>query len=429
MQVLRFVLYKENMETQDALSLLARLLWRKPGDFGIAGTKDKRAVTCQHVTLPRQDPRRLAALNAKLRGVRVGDFASVDAMLGLGDLRGNRFRIVLRELEAPAGGDADDDLETSVAADAAALASTGFVNYFGLQRFGAARGAATHHVGRHLLRGDWQAALDLLLRPRDGERDDVRKAREHYAANGDPGAALRMMPKFMVAERAVLGALEQQGKGQLVQALQAIPKTLRLLYLNAYQGYLFNCAATERVRRYGADHAVEGDLVLAPSDDETLTGASRPVRRVTAEEAAAKSVPIDDVVLPVPGHSTELPGNAVADVYTKLAEEDGVSLAGGQHRVPNFSLATLAGDYRALVVKPADVAWKVLRYDDPKQELVQTRLAELEARADPPATDSGKLLALQVDFTLPASTYATMAIRELTRCSAAELGGRTQGDA
>lgn len=52
-------------------------------------------------------------------------------------IAGNRFTIVLRDVDAPA-----DRLEVALAA----LANKGFVNYFGLQRFGANAAAPTHEA-------------------------------------------------------------------------------------------------------------------------------------------------------------------------------------------------------------------------------------------------------------------------------------------
>lgn len=50
-QYCRFVLYKENLETQAALGLLSRWLHCPSSAFSIAGTKDKRGVTVQEVTV------------------------------------------------------------------------------------------------------------------------------------------------------------------------------------------------------------------------------------------------------------------------------------------------------------------------------------------------------------------------------------------
>jgi tRNA pseudouridine13 synthase len=47
----RFVMYKENMDSHAALSIIERLLNAKKSMLQIAGTKDKRGVTSQHVTV------------------------------------------------------------------------------------------------------------------------------------------------------------------------------------------------------------------------------------------------------------------------------------------------------------------------------------------------------------------------------------------
>ena len=44
------MLYKENIDSAHALGLMARLLRVSQSALSVAGTKDKRAVTVQHVT-------------------------------------------------------------------------------------------------------------------------------------------------------------------------------------------------------------------------------------------------------------------------------------------------------------------------------------------------------------------------------------------
>lgn len=58
-------------------------------------------------------------------------------------------------------------------------------------------------VGAAILRGDWQGACSMLLAPRPRDNEEVVHARAAYS-RGDMGAALRLMPRECVAERAVL---------------------------------------------------------------------------------------------------------------------------------------------------------------------------------------------------------------------------------
>ncbi len=85
----------------------------------------------------------------------------------LGDLAGNRFKILIREVSLNAS-----SIENCVNS----LKQTGFVNYFGLQRFGNSIDAPTHAIGRLLIQNKLKEAIDLILKPRKGspfEREQV----------------------------------------------------------------------------------------------------------------------------------------------------------------------------------------------------------------------------------------------------------------
>jgi tRNA pseudouridine13 synthase len=45
------------------------------------------------------------------------------------------------------------------------LKANGFINYYGMQRFGTGS-ISTHTVGQHVLKGDWKEAINLILKPR-----------------------------------------------------------------------------------------------------------------------------------------------------------------------------------------------------------------------------------------------------------------------
>jgi tRNA pseudouridine13 synthase len=76
----------------------------------------------------------------------------------LGDLKGNHFSIVLRNLSTTA--------ESVVQASLREVSTHGFVNYFGLQRFGTSQ-VGTYEVGKALLLGQWENAVRLILKPAD----------------------------------------------------------------------------------------------------------------------------------------------------------------------------------------------------------------------------------------------------------------------
>lgn len=113
---IHFTLQKTNRETQDALAYLSRQIGCQSKDLGIAGTKDKRAVTVQRVSIKRGGKTMESVWKAinglkgswnnslankvlkerAERGARVGDFVYAQEGLDLGLLKGNMFRITLR---------------------------------------------------------------------------------------------------------------------------------------------------------------------------------------------------------------------------------------------------------------------------------------------------------------------------------------------
>ncbi|HLE96443.1 MAG TPA: tRNA pseudouridine(13) synthase TruD, partial [Candidatus Thermoplasmatota archaeon] len=140
-----------NWETNRLMQELQRRLGLGRHDIFFAGTKDKRAVTTQYVSLraPEDAVRALA-----IRDVDILDTFRTARAPKIGELAGNRFEIVVRDLAVP--------VEEATASAAAAVArlqdAGGFPDYFGLQRFGVVR-PVTHVVGERILRGDLAAAV------------------------------------------------------------------------------------------------------------------------------------------------------------------------------------------------------------------------------------------------------------------------------
>jgi tRNA pseudouridine13 synthase len=145
---------KRGRTTRDVVREAARILGVPERDAGVAGLKDRQAVTLQWVSFPvarDPDPATLAG-----EGWRVVAASRHGNKLRTGHSRGNRFSIVVR------GGDPG-----AARAAAEALAARGLPNFFGTQRFGA--GGRNADVGRALLRGEpdpeaRRAARDRFLR-------------------------------------------------------------------------------------------------------------------------------------------------------------------------------------------------------------------------------------------------------------------------
>lgn len=131
---------------------LAKCLRLRPEDIGMAGLKDRRAVTRQWVSVPLAAEANLKELDAG--GIRVLQVNRHGNKLKPGHLRGNRFRIWVRGT----GTGAAALLETYLAR----LEALGVPNYYGVQRFG--RGGETLALGWQLLRREATPAASRFLR-------------------------------------------------------------------------------------------------------------------------------------------------------------------------------------------------------------------------------------------------------------------------
>ena len=124
-----FVLYKENKDTMSAVNFIADLLHVRSHIFTYAGTKDKRAITVQKICAKGLDVTKLLSVNKRVRNMAVGCLENKDDCLKLGDLSGNHFALVLRDVPF-------DLSETMASQVMQSLKDNGFINYFGMQRFG-----------------------------------------------------------------------------------------------------------------------------------------------------------------------------------------------------------------------------------------------------------------------------------------------------
>ena len=463
---LHFTIYKENKDTMETVNFAARQLKVNPKVFNFAGTKDRRGVTVQRASANRILAERLAKLNSSLKAT-LGDFEYKKQGLELGDLNGNEFVITLRDCEIP-GVDLTDR-ETAIAKTKELVGQAlrnlherGYINYYGLQRFGTFA-ISTDVIGRYMLQSDFKGACDAILHysphvlaaAEAGDEstamvsalDKARAKGIHiFKTTGKANDALNVLPRKFAAETSIIRHLGRVPNDHL-SALQGIYRNLRSMYLNAYQSLVWNHAAGERWRLYG-DKVVEGDLVMV--DEHKDKEANAPVtegppatvdadgeviirpeaedssyaaddmfaraRALTADEAASGKYSIFDIVLPLPGFDIIYPVNELTDFYTRfMGSEQGGGLDPFNMR-RKWKDISMPGGYRKMLSRMLpehsfDVKW----YSDPDQQLVQTDLETVTGKTLAVDEGAGDRLAVILKFQLGSSQYATMAMRELMK--------------
>lgn len=283
---LQFVLHKHNIDTISAIGGLCKNAGLKEKIFGYAGTKDKRAATSQLVTVHKIEPAKLVSAVRKTKGAYVGNFSFVPEPLRLGDLCGNQFEIVLRNVST-----VDNDTTKASAVEMVAKLreviskwkqlNFQFINYFGLQRFGSMNtqielsgehegdtllSGGSHIVGIKLLQADYKGAIMQILTPKRGDSDEVARSRNAFVLHNDIDQALQTLPAWCHIERKILRSIANSGgidaPGACFDALFTIPPKQRSMYMHALQSYLWNRMASFRIITHGLSPIV-GDLVLA----------------------------------------------------------------------------------------------------------------------------------------------------------------------
>ncbi|MGA7922375.1 MAG: tRNA pseudouridine(13) synthase TruD [Thermoplasmata archaeon] len=260
----RFVVLRvrsRNWEQHELAQRIAQRLGIPAHQLRWAGTKDRRAVAERLFSYPGALP--IADLG--LPDVEIVEAYRARDTLVLGHHYGNAFDLRI----APIG----KRMESGTVADALQelRAAGGFPNFFGLQRFGEVR-PITHEVGRHLVRGDPAAAIESYLVDCPGPEGSAGyAARRAYAFHHDAAQGLREFPAAFRFERQLLDHL---ARGQPPdRTLRALGRELRMLFVHAYQSFLFNRWVSQR-HAEGLSLTVpeEGDYLLRVTRDGTVPG-------------------------------------------------------------------------------------------------------------------------------------------------------------
>lgn len=347
-------LEKINSETHFAINHLSRFLQVSRKRIGFAGMKDKRAITCQRISLFQPNLEKLALFKSKMMDLR--NFEWKKERIEIGDLKGNAFSITIRNIEL-------DSMETEKRLEESLkeVEQKGVANYFGEQRFGGIR-EVTHLVGKELIKGNLEKAVMLYLtHPAEKELEELKEARKKLLETKDFSQASNDFPIENRFERAMIHHLCEY-PNDFAGAFSKLPKSMRYLFTHAYQSFLFNQIIAERMEQGFGLKTIEGDVL----------------------EEGIPTVPLF-------GFETKFAEGKAGEIEKKIIGKEGVSLR--EFRVPQLPEASSAGGRKKIALHPK------------KMKMVAVETDELNA---------GKTKAA-LFFELEKGSYATVVLREICK--------------
>lgn len=417
-----FILYKEKMDTLEAAFKISNALNIPTGKFTHAGNKDRRSISSQWFCVHKVEPWKLITKTRKLFNIKVGNITFKDTPLQLGQLKGNRFKIALRNVTS-----SDDTINKALNH----LNENGFINYYGLQRFGNDKDVPTFQVGISLLQGKWKEAIDQILKPKlsddpSSNQADIIKAKNIYSETGNAEQAYKVVQRNKSSvEGKLLEGLKSSAENDYVNALEKIPRSMRLLYIHAFQSLIWNKMVSKRLQLFGMKPVV-GDLVLSNKEDlteetevmeqeehTTTVKRRKQVKALTEDDLGSYSM--YDIVMTLPGYDVIYPEH-LKQFYKESIEECGLDLEMSQQSVRTYNLS---GDYRNILGKPQELTWKIVSYNNPTDNLIISDLQEIKGDTQVQTVESGQYKAVIMEFTLSPCYYATMLLRQIMKVDTA----------
>jgi tRNA pseudouridine13 synthase len=381
------VLVKRNWDTFVALRNIAKQLGVSQRQIQIAGIKDAKAVTAQHITLENCSIEDASEVHVK--DIEIRPVGYVRDKLSPYYLLGNNFTISIKAIKHSESTVAKRIAETATALGAAG----GMPNYFGHQRFGTTR-PITHLVGKAIVEGDFEeAAMLFLAKPSSHEHPSSRQARSELQSTRDFKQALQNFPKQLRFERLMLRRLVEE-PADFVGAFRRLPVKLQALFVQAYQSFLFNRFLSERIKSgFSLDKVEVGDFVV--NVERSGLPMFNTARTVSPENLSEANELVKAgrmrVALPLIGTKQKLSEGVMGQLERQILEEEQAEPR--NFRVDAVREMSRGGGLRAVVTPVKDF-----------------KLHGVSSHAD----NQGALRA-DLSFMLLRGSYATVLLREIMK--------------
>ncbi len=342
-----------NWETNRLVKELARRLNIDRDKIAFAGTKDKRAITEQWMSFE-TEPKKVEKLD--IRRVEIKDIQTSHRSLHIGAHRGNGFEVMIRDMEV----DEQEVIERESSTGEKIKEKGGFANWFGLQRFGIIR-PITHEVGKKIVEGDYQGAVNkYVANPIDGEDEECYQARKFLEDTWDIEEALDRYPEALTFEKGMLRKLRED-QDDYVSALRSLPHNLLMMFVHAYQSYLFNRIVSERLKRgIPIDDVRVGDIILPtkrnglPNKDTPVDVTEDNVDKVSKMVKRGKAF----VSAPLFGYHSRFSEGEQGEIEREIIVEEEDVLR-EDFVIPEISSISSTGSRREMFAPVRDLDWKM----------------------------------------------------------------------
>lgn len=350
------ILKKKDLDTLTAIKNLAKELKIKTKEVSFAGIKDKKAITFQFITVPKEKLKELFKI--KIKNLKIHPVAFVKKPISSKMLYGNLFDIKIRDLTISDS----SKIKNSINAILKEIElKGGFPNFYGYQRFGTIR-PITHLIGKSILKQDFkEAIMTFLTYSSPFESPISREMREELKETLDFKKALKKCPSWLFYEKLILKKLVRNQRNY-VSALKALPIQLRKLFIQSYQSYLFNRFLSERIKnKLPLNKACIGDWTVGfinnmPTEDAIKVTESN---IKTIDELIKKG--IRKIALPIIGYASELSNGVQGEIEKKIIEEEGIKI--NDFRIKKMPELSLKGKLRIIAINPESFQFKIMKED------------------------------------------------------------------
>jgi tRNA pseudouridine13 synthase len=356
-----FMLEKQGVDTFDAIRRIAQRLRISLFEIGYAGLKDKHALARQYVSIPTK----YNVQGLKMDSVVLTLVGYSRKKIKIGDLAGNRFTIVVRDVKESELADISQRAET--------IGTSGVPNYFDSQRFGSVIDRI--FIGKEVVLKNYEKAVKQYLTAyQKTETKKIKDEKRKILSQWNDLVGVRVYNKaFAIVIKEYIKTKDWRA------AYRKIPAHLREMYVNAYQSFLWNeCVkeilknSVEKKKLYPVEYVIGAFLFYANlSEDE--------MKKIPGTfQTISESVTLSDVE---------------QRIVDRVLIKEGLTLA-------DFAIESETGNFfktraRQVLLTPDD-----FMISEPKKDELNSKGNTMRYK-------------IQVSFSLPKGCYATIVTKRL----------------